>query len=87
MPKDPWLGVVEFGTETWFSSGNVTFTAANFGMELNGDRNNSTGGTNSGDGGDANSSSEDNGNAATSVGQSRLSYIVPAALLAGALFS
>ncbi|KAH7129768.1 concanavalin A-like lectin/glucanase domain-containing protein [Dactylonectria estremocensis] len=37
LPKDPYLGIVEFGSETWFSEGNVTFTAANFGMELDGD--------------------------------------------------
>ncbi|KAJ3549578.1 hypothetical protein NM208_g436 [Fusarium decemcellulare] len=36
LPKDPWLGIVEFGTETWLSDGNVTFTAANYGMKLNG---------------------------------------------------
>ncbi|KAF4972604.1 hypothetical protein FSARC_877 [Fusarium sarcochroum] len=36
LPKDPWLGIVEFGTETWLSDGNVTFTAANFGMSLKG---------------------------------------------------
>ncbi|KAF4451309.1 hypothetical protein F53441_5730 [Fusarium austroafricanum] len=36
LPKDPWLGIVEFGTETWLSNGNVTFTAANFGMRING---------------------------------------------------
>ncbi|KAJ4255986.1 hypothetical protein NW762_009060 [Fusarium torreyae] len=36
LPKDPWLGIVEFGTETWLSDGNVTFTAANFGMNLRG---------------------------------------------------
>ncbi|KAF7561021.1 hypothetical protein G7046_g3148 [Stylonectria norvegica] len=35
LPKNPYLGVVEFGTETWRSDGNVTFTAANFGMKLN----------------------------------------------------
>ncbi|KAK7425582.1 hypothetical protein QQZ08_007905 [Neonectria magnoliae] len=37
LPKDPYLGIVEFGSETWFSDGNVTFTAANFGMKLEGD--------------------------------------------------
>ncbi|KAF4334085.1 hypothetical protein FBEOM_12096 [Fusarium beomiforme] len=36
LPKDPWLGIVEFGTETWLSDGNVTFTAANFAMDLKG---------------------------------------------------
>ncbi|KAF9771517.1 hypothetical protein IL306_010840 [Fusarium sp. DS 682] len=36
LPNDPWLGIVEFGTETWLSDGNVTFTAANFGMDLKG---------------------------------------------------
>ncbi|KAF4466734.1 hypothetical protein FALBO_6399 [Fusarium albosuccineum] len=36
LPKDPWLGIVEFGTETWLSDGNVTFTAANYGMKLDG---------------------------------------------------
>jgi hypothetical protein len=52
LPKDPWLGIVEFGTETWLSNGNVTFTAANFAMDLKGnvtenDRN-STGAENGG---------------------------------------
>ncbi|KAH7161136.1 concanavalin A-like lectin/glucanase domain-containing protein [Dactylonectria macrodidyma] len=37
LPTDPWLGIVEFGSETWFSDGNVTFTAANFGMQLDGE--------------------------------------------------
>ncbi|CVL11715.1 uncharacterized protein FPRN_14909 [Fusarium proliferatum] len=36
LPKDPWLGIIEFGTETWMSRGNATFTAANFGMSLKG---------------------------------------------------
>lgn len=35
LPKDPYLGIVEFGTETWFSDGNVTFTAAGYSMKLN----------------------------------------------------
>ncbi|EKJ77707.1 hypothetical protein FPSE_02205 [Fusarium pseudograminearum CS3096] len=34
LPKDPWLGIIEFGTETWLSNGNATFTAANFAMDL-----------------------------------------------------
>lgn len=37
LPRDPYLGIVEFGTETWFSDGDATFTAANFGMKLDGD--------------------------------------------------
>ncbi|KAH6974557.1 concanavalin A-like lectin/glucanase domain-containing protein [Ilyonectria sp. MPI-CAGE-AT-0026] len=37
LPRDPYLGIVEFGTETWYSDGNATFTAANFGMKLDGD--------------------------------------------------
>ncbi|KAF5553194.1 hypothetical protein FNAPI_6799 [Fusarium napiforme] len=36
LPKDPWLGIIEFGTETWMSRGNATFTAANFAMSLKG---------------------------------------------------
>ncbi|CAM1500402.1 Fc.00g095640.m01.CDS01 [Cosmosporella sp. VM-42] len=84
LPKNPWLGVVEFGTETWFSSGNVTFTAANFGMELDGDA--STGDGNNSNGGTGNNSSNgDEDNAAASTGQSILGYIVPAVLLVSAL--
>ncbi|RSM04845.1 hypothetical protein CEP52_006613 [Fusarium oligoseptatum] len=30
LPKDPWLGIVEFGTETWLSDGNVTFYCCRF---------------------------------------------------------
>lgn len=48
LPKDPWLGIIEFGTETWMSRGNATFTAANFGMSLKGnftsERNSTKGG-------------------------------------------
>ncbi|KAJ4128005.1 hypothetical protein NW768_008289 [Fusarium equiseti] len=63
LPKDPWLGIIEFGTETWLSNGNVTFTAADFSMDLKGnatgsDRNSTRGGG-GGNGGD---DGEDQGN-------------------------
>ncbi|KAL0939838.1 Endoglucanase cel12A [Colletotrichum truncatum] len=49
IDKESWLGLVEFGTETWHSKGNVTFSAAHFSMELdNGDSGSS--GSGSGDG-------------------------------------
>lgn len=81
LPEDPYLGVVEFGTETWFSSGNVTFTAANFGMKLNQPLDdNKTKGT---DGG----SSDDEDNAASSIGMSMLSAMLPASLALIALIA
>lgn len=60
LPKNPWLGIIEFGTETWLSNGNVTFTAANFAMDLKGnttetDRNSTRGGN------EGNKTSGDNG--------------------------
>jgi hypothetical protein len=65
LPKNPWLGIVEFGTETWLSNGNVTFTAADFSMNLkwnttSSDRN-STGGGGGGNSGD-NRGDQGNGN-------------------------
>lgn len=84
LPQDPYLGVVEFGTETWFSSGNVTFTAANFGMTLNeplDDDNDNGNGTDDG------STDEDEDNAASSVGMSVLSAVVPASLALLALIA
>ncbi|KAI6765374.1 hypothetical protein HG530_006444 [Fusarium avenaceum] len=50
LPKNPWLGIIEFGTETWLSNGNVTFTAANFGMKLSGNVTESGHNTTRGDG-------------------------------------
>ena len=85
LPKDPWLGVVEFGSENWFSDGNVTFTAANFGMKLNGggsgDKNGSSGGKNS------NGTSSDDDNAGSMLDASVIGYIVPAVLVVFALLS
>lgn len=83
LPKDPWLGVVEFGSETWFSDGNVTFTAANFGMKLN--QEGGKGG--SGSGGNSNGTSGDEDNAGSLMGTSVFGYIVPIALMGLALFS
>ncbi|KAM0410673.1 hypothetical protein ACHAPD_010483 [Fusarium lateritium] len=52
LPKNPWLGIIEFGTETWLSNGNVTFTAANFAMDLKGNVSENDGNsTGSGNGG------------------------------------
>ncbi|KAF5664970.1 hypothetical protein FHETE_6830 [Fusarium heterosporum] len=76
LPKDPWLGIVEFGTETWLSNGNVTFTAANFGMKISGNvtetrRNITRGGgdDNSGkDGGDKNGKDSKSGDGNDSPG-------------------
>lgn len=91
LPKDPWLGIVEFGTETWLSDGNVTFTAADFSMELNGPVRNrtktnssdddSTGGDdNSTDGNDKNSSDDEEDHAST-LSRSMLSYALSAILM------
>lgn len=35
IPYATYLGLVEFGTETFFASDNVTFTARDFAMSLN----------------------------------------------------
>jgi hypothetical protein len=59
LPKDPWLGIIEFGTETWLSNGNVTFTAANFGMEISGNVSESGHNTTRGDGEDKDNKDED----------------------------
>ncbi|KAJ4017666.1 hypothetical protein NW766_003732 [Fusarium irregulare] len=66
LPKDPWLGIVEFGTETWLSNGNVTFTAADFSMNLKGnatssDRNSTGGGGGGGGGGNSGDNRGDQG--------------------------
>ncbi|CAG7563463.1 unnamed protein product [Fusarium equiseti] len=80
LPKDPWLGIVEFGTETWLSNGNVTFTAADFSMNLKGnatssDRNSTerggdgSSGDNRGDQGNGNGGGNNNdGDDSTSSG-------------------
>lgn len=67
LPKDPWLGIVEFGTETWLSNGNVTFTAADFSMILKGnatssDRNSTGGGGGGSSGGNGGDNRGDQGN-------------------------
>ncbi|GKU06414.1 unnamed protein product [Fusarium langsethiae] len=52
LPENPWLGIIEFGTETWLSNGNATFTAANFAMDLKGNMTKNDGNpTGSGNGG------------------------------------
>lgn len=93
LPKDPWLGIVEFGTETWLSDGNVTFTAADFGMELNGPAGNRTG-TNSGDddgaggkendGDDKTSSDNDEEDHASTLSRSMVGYVLSAILMTSA---
>ncbi|KAI5465026.1 concanavalin A-like lectin/glucanase domain-containing protein [Mariannaea sp. PMI_226] len=91
LPEDPFLGIVEFGTETWFSDGNVTFSAANFGMKLDGgeeDKGNST----SPDKGKGNSTStgggdddNDDDNSAMIRGFPLIGYILPVFLVFWAL--
>ena len=81
LPKDPWLGIVGFGTETWLSNGNVTFTASDFSMYLKGnatssDRNSTGGGgggggnsgDNRGDQGKGNGGGNNDGDDSTSSG-------------------
>lgn len=34
IPYESYLGLVEFGTETYYSNGNVTFSASDFAMDL-----------------------------------------------------
>lgn len=99
LPKDPYLGVVEFGTETWLSEGNVTFTAANFDMKLNEEnvrnRTNTTSispdDSDDIEGGDSSSgnstSDEDDENAAALVSTSFLGFVVPIALVVAAVLN
>ncbi|KAF4984063.1 hypothetical protein FZEAL_676 [Fusarium zealandicum] len=100
LPKDPWLGIVEFGTETWLSNGNVTFTAANFGMKLNGEggskKNDSSnddddgkGGDSGGDGDNTDSSgdSDEEDNAIALTARSVLGYSLTAALVVSAFLA
>ncbi|KAH7000743.1 concanavalin A-like lectin/glucanase domain-containing protein [Ilyonectria destructans] len=87
LPTDPWLGIVEFGSETWFSDGNVTFTAANFGMQLDGENGDSGGSedANADDGSD--SSIDDDENQAVILASSPvLGYTIATALIVKALW-
>lgn len=83
--EDPWLGIVEFGSETWISDGNVTFTAANFAMDIEAEGPGS-GGDGSGDG-SGNGGSPDGGSGAGTIAMSVLGFAVPAALMMGAVFA
>ncbi|KAF5026601.1 hypothetical protein F66182_1327 [Fusarium sp. NRRL 66182] len=102
VPKDPWLGIVEFGTETWLSDGNVTFTAANFGMRLRGNATNGGDTTSDDDDDDESSSGQDDaGNdpnessgqddqeddAARLMSRSALGCVISAALVISAVLS
>ncbi|KAF6829120.1 glycosyl transferase [Colletotrichum plurivorum] len=72
IDKESWLGLVEFGSETWHSPDNITFSAANFAMELDNGDDGSGSGSGSGD---------DEEDAAGIVGVSALAVIAPAALM------
>ncbi|KAF6804687.1 glycosyl transferase [Colletotrichum sojae] len=74
IDKESWLGLVEFGSEAWHSPDNITFSAANFAMELD----NGDGGEGSGSGSGSGDGEED---AAGIVGVSALAVIAPAALM------
>lgn len=89
FPSDPWLGLVEFGSETWFSNENVTFSAANFGMELDADGydgarddDNSGSSNNNNNGG----SSNDNDSAGAAISLSTLTLVMPAAMALAVAF-
>jgi hypothetical protein len=85
FPEDPWLGIVEFGSETWQSDGNVTFSAANFAMELDADgpSNDAGSGSGNGNGGTGN----DDGNAAAITTMSALGVVLPAMAIMGAVWA
>ncbi|KAL2752020.1 glycoside hydrolase family 12 protein [Sodiomyces alcalophilus JCM 7366] len=76
-PEDPYLGLVEFGSETWYSKDNVTFSVANFGLDLEVDQEAVDKDRGSGGGDD-----EDAGMA---LGVPMFGIIAPVALLAGAI--
>ncbi|KAH6894725.1 concanavalin A-like lectin/glucanase domain-containing protein [Thelonectria olida] len=84
LPKDPWLGIVEFGSETWFSEGNVTFTAANFAMQLNEE---SGGNSTSGSGDDDKDDDDDDDNGAGVARFPLFGYFVTAGLILGVIFA
>ncbi|KAK1993299.1 concanavalin A-like lectin/glucanase [Colletotrichum falcatum] len=54
IDRESWLGLVEFGSEAWHSPENVTFSAAHFSMELDGQG----GGSGSGSGNDENAAAK-----------------------------
>lgn len=83
LPKDPYLGIVELGSETWFSEGNVTFTAANFGMELDGDVEESS--DDDADKNDTSDEGEEN-HAETLIGLPMFGYTVAIGLMVKALW-
>lgn len=78
-PEDPYLGLVEFGSETWFARENVTFSVANFGLELKVDEE-AADSDSGGDGGD-----DDDEDAAVALGVPVLGLVAPVALFAGAV--
>lgn len=89
-PEDPWLGIVEFGSETWFSNDNVTFSVSDFAVSINGEEmretdNNGSGG-NGGSGGDGDGDSDDDEDGAMALGVSALAMMAPIALIASAVF-
>lgn len=90
LPKDPYLGIVEFGTETWFSDGNATFTAANFGMKLDGDVDlnggNSTENNSTSENGDGSSGGDDDSAAVMLDGLPVFVYTMAVMLIVRALW-
>ncbi|OLN96031.1 Endoglucanase cel12A [Colletotrichum chlorophyti] len=78
IDKESWLGLVEFGSEAWHSPENITFSAANFAMELDTEDNGSGSGSGSGSGGN-------DENAATVFGISHWT-LLPAGLMMVAAF-
>lgn len=84
FPEDPWLGIVEFGSETWQSRGNVTFSAAHFSMDLDADGPSNDDGSGSGSGGTGNN--DDDGNAAAMVKMCAMGLALPAAAMLNALW-
>lgn len=84
FPEDPWLGIVEFGSETWRSGGNVTFTAANFNMDLDADGH--TPGDDEGSSGGGTSNGDDDSAAAVTA-LSAFGFAAPVAIMMGAVFA
>lgn len=88
FPEDPWLGIVEFGSETWQSDGNVTFTAANFAMQLDADGPSNDAGNGGGSGGNGNGGTgNDDGSAAAITSMSVLGFVLPAMAILGAVWA